>query len=439
MSSSPSVAAGAPAAPARGALRPILVLVIGTGLRLFGMSFYLVFILLFFHNDLHVSYVVAGLYIAAVGLVTVPLGQIGGGISDRVGRRRMIVLSLAGEATGLALLAWGFTVNSLVVVIGAILVVRSFGATGSPASYAYIAESVDPNSRTIGLSWWRVAFNLGSFGGISVGGLLLTFISFGQLSALAALLVGAAATVNAIWLAPTPRDLAIKGSRESAGARSTASPTPGPLRWVGQTIYSSFRPIWRDRNLLLVIIASILIMLMLVQYAYAIPSFSQSVLRVPYAILGAAVSLTGLIPVLTQVPFTKALSGRVLTRVGIWGTIAYGAAYLAFGLDATYRIEVIPALFAMMIAITIGENLVFLPIYTVPLNIAPESARGAYSGTITMVNQIGQNLGPIFAGVALTYAAHPLVTWGIIAAPAIPVIVILAYLGSQLPRNQNRV
>lgn len=438
MSSSPSVAAGAPAAPARGALRPILVLVIGTGLRLFGMSFYLVFILLFFHNDLHVSYVVAGLYIAVVGLVTVPLGQIGGGISDRVGRRRMIVLSLAGEATGLALMAWGFTVNSLVVVVGAILVVRSFGATGSPASYAYIAESVDPNSRTIGLSWWRVAFNLGSFGGISVGGVLLTFISFGQLTALAALLVGAAAMVNAIWLTPTTRDLAIK-ARESGGAHSPASSTTGPLRWVGQTIYSSFRPIWRDRNLLLVTISSILVMLMLVQYAYAIPTFSQSVLGVPYAILGAAVSLTGLIPVLTQVPFTQALSGRSLTRVGIWGAIAYGAAYLAFGLDATYRIEVIPALFAMMIAITIGENLVFLPMFTVPLNIAPENARGTYSGTVTMVNQIGQNLGPIFAGVALTYASQPFVTWGIIAAPAIPVIVILAYLGSRLSRSQNRI
>lgn len=438
MSSSPQVAVEEPAEPSPGALRPILVLVIGTGIRWFGLSFYVVFILLFLHNDLHLSYILAGLIITVIGVGTVPLGQIGGGLSDRVGRRRMIVLSLAGESTGLALLAWGFSLDSLLVILGAILLSRSFAVTGSPSTYAYIADSLGDKLRARGLSWLRVAVNLGTFGGISVAGVLLTFISFGQLTALAALLVGAAATVNGIWLVPTARDLALK-AKEPGSTRPTAAPSPSPLRWVGQTIYSSFRPIWSDRSLPLVMLASILMLLMLIQYAYAIPTFSHSVLGVPYPIVGAAVSLSGLIPVLTQVPTTKALSGRLLTRVGIWGALAYGASYLAFGLDATYRVELIPALFAMVIVITLAENLVFLPIFTLPLNIAPENARGSYSGTITMVNAFGNNLGALFAGVALTYASQPLVTWGILAAPAIPAILILAYLGSRISQSQNRV
>lgn len=436
MSSSPSAAVGEPVAPAPGALRPILVLVIGTGVRLFGYSFYLVFILLFLHSAFHLSYVVGGLYVGIVALIGIPAGQLGGGFSDRIGRRRMIVLSLAGEASGLALLAWGFSIHSLVVVVGALFLARSFGASGSPASNAYVAESVDPRLRAQGLSWIRTSFNLGAFGGAALGGLLLTFIPFGELIILAALLVGTAATVNAIWLAPTARDLARK---TSGGPLSTAAPNPGLLRWLGQSMHASFRPIWRDRRLLLLVLATILIFVMLYQFAYAIPTFSRTFLGVPFAIVGLAVSLNALIPALTQVPLTTALSGRLHTRIGIWGAVLYAASYLAFGLDAIYRVDLVVALFAMVAVSTLGEDLVFLPIFTLPLNIAPEGARGAYSGALSTANGVANFFAPFLAGVALTYGAHPLVTWGILSVPALPAIVILAYLGSHLPRSQDRI
>lgn len=438
MSSSPLEVAVGPSVPARGALRPIVVLVIGTGIRWFGFSFYGLFLLLFFHSALHLSYVVAGLYIAILGFVTLPLGQIGGGISDRIGRRRMIVLSLAGEATGLALLAWGFSISSLAAVLGALLISRAFGVTGSPAVFAYIADSMDLQLRAKGLSWLRVALNLGAFGGVALGGALLAFVTYGQLTALAALMVASAAIVSAVWLTPTVRDLAIV-SGGAGGTRSTSPSSIGPFRWLGQSMYSSFRPIWRDRTLLWVVLASIMIWLMVEQVFYAIPTFSLTFLGVPYAILGLALSLTGLIPVLTQVPLTSALSGRLHTRVGIWGAVAYAASYLAFGLDAVYRFEVVLALFAMMIVSTLGENLIYLPVFTLPLNIAPEDARGVYSGAIVTASALGGIFSPLLAGGALTYASQPLVTWGILAAPAIPAIAILAYLGSRLPRSQNRV
>ena len=438
MSSSPLEVAVATAAPARGALRPILVLVIGTGIRWFGFSFYGLFLLLFFHSALHLGYVVAGLYIAILGFVTLPLGQLGGGISDRIGRRRMIVLSLAGETTGLALLAWGFSISSLAAVLGALLISRSFGVTGSPAAFAYIADNVDLKFRAKGLSWLRVALNLGAFGGVALGGALLTFVTYGQLTALAALMVGSAAIVSAVWLTPTVRDLTIV--REgSGGARSTSSPSTGPFRWLGQSMYSSFRPIWRDRTLLLVVLASIMIWLMVEQVFYAIPTFSLTFLGVPFAILGLALSLTGLIPVLTQVPLTSALSGRLHTRIGIWGAVAYAVSYLAFGLDAIYRLEVVLALFVLMIVSTLGEDLIYLPVFTLPLNIAPDDARGAYSGAIVTASALGGIFSPLLAGVALAHASQPIVTWGILAAPAIPAIAILAYLGSHLPPSRNRI
>jgi MFS family permease len=419
-------------------LRPIRVLLLGAVVRWFGVSFYGLFLLPFFHAALGLSYAVAGLYIAAIGLVTLPVGQVGGGISDRFGRRRTIVVSLSGEAVGLAILAWGFAIPSIAVVLGALLLSRSFGVVGFSAAFAYVADSMDTTVRARGFSWLRVALNLGAFGGVALGGVLLTFVAYGQLTALAAIMVGAAAVVNGFWLTPTQRDRSLPAGASASSLVASPQELRG-TRWVGLTIYSSFRPIWHDRALFMLISASVLIWLMVNQVFYAIPAFGLTYLGIPYGVLGVALSLTGLIPVLTQVQFTSALSGRRHTRIGIWGALTYAGSFLALGLDAVTRWAIIPFFFVFMVVTTLGENLIFLPVFTLPLNIASADSRGAYSGTITTAAGVAGIFLPLVAGIALTYASDPLVTWGILAAPAIPAIAILWHLDSRLPREANRI
>ena len=419
-------------------LRSIRVLVTGVAFRWFGFSFYLYFILLALHSDFGLAYPNAGLDIAVVALVTLPLSQIGGGLSDWFGRRRMIVTTLAGEAAGLGILAWGFTISSLLVVFGGLLLARSFGTIGSPSTFAYVRDSTDIGTRAKGLSWVRVGSNLGAFGGAALAGVLLMFIAYGQLTALAAIMVGTAAAVNTVWLMPSAWDRSIvrkgKGTSPSTGDRG-----PSLLRQMGQRIYSSFRPIWHDRTLFLVILASTLILLMLYQIFFAFSTFGLIYLGIPFGILGVALSLNALIPVVGQVPLTTALAGRLHTRVGIWGAVVYALSFLAIGLDAEVRVEVVLVFIVVIVVSTIGENMVFLPIFTLPVNLAPKDLRGTYSGAITTASSVGQIFAPILAGVALTFAAHPLVTWGILAIPAVPAIMILWYLESRIPREQNRI
>ncbi len=427
-----------PPAAAVSPLRSIRVLVAGVTLRWFGFSFYLYFILLALHSDFGLTYADAGLDFAVVALVTLPLSQIGGGFSDWFGRRRMIVTTLAGEAAGLGILAWGFTIGSLLVVLGGLLLARSFGIIGSPSTYAYVRDSTDIGTRAKALSWVRVGSNLGGFGSVALAGVLLTFIEYGQLSALAAIIVGAAAAVNAVWLMPSAWDRSIV-RREKETSASTGDPSPSLLRQMRQRIYSSFRPIWHDRTLFLVILASTLILLMLYQIFFAFSTFGLIYLGIPFAILGVALGVNGLIPVVGQVPLTTALTGRLHTRVGIWGAVVYALSFLAIGLDAEVRVEVVLVFIVVIVVSTIGECMVFLPLFTLPLNIAPKDSRGTYSGAITTASSVGQIFAPILAGVALTFAAHPLVTWGILATPALPAIAILRYLDSRIPREQNRI
>ena len=419
-------------------LRSIRVLVGGAAVRWFGLYFYSFFLLAFLHSTFGLTYAVAGLWIAAIAVVTLPLGQVGGAISDLYGRRRMIVLSFAGQAVALAVVAWGFTISSLLVSLGALIVSRSFAIIGSPAIFAYVADSTDVALRAKGLSWVRVGTNLGVTGGVAFGGILLGFVPYWQLIALGAVMVGTAAIVSAAWLKPSVRDLSIVPPA-SGSPPSTAPRGARFFLWVGQTAYSSFKPIWQDRTLFLVVLASIPILVLMNQISYGISTFGLSILAIPSGVLGLALALNGLIPVLTQVPLTTVLKGRLLTRVGIWGVMVYALSFVAIGLDAVGRVEVVLTFVVVVVVSTLAENMTYLPVFTLPLNISPKDARGTYSGVILTTNGIGGIIAPLLAGVALSYAADPLVTWGILAAPALPAIALLWYLGSHIPQEANRI
>ena len=413
------------------------VLVVGFSLRWFGFSFYGFFVLLLLHSSFGLTFAEAGLDVAAVALVALPFSQLGGGLSDRWGRRGVVVLSLAGEAGGLALVAWGISVDSLAVVLGALAVSRALAALGFPATIAYVRDSTDSATRTAGLSWLRVGGNLGAVGGVALAGVLLAFVGYGPLTALAALLIGAVAGANAVWLRPTERDRSLPAS--AGVGRSAAGRPTRALPKIGRSLYSTFEPLWADRDLLLTVLAIALIYLLNLQVGYAIPTFGLEVLGIPYPVLGALLAFNGLVPALGQVPLTRALAGRRLTVAGVWGTALYAVSFLVLGVDGEARAAVVAVFALVVIVASLAENLCFLPVYTLPVNLAPETSRGVYAGASLSAAGVGGVFAPLLAGVALTFSSHPVVTWAILAAPAVPAMVILRRLGSRLPGGQDRI
>jgi hypothetical protein len=79
---------------------------------------------------------------------------------------------------------------------------------------------------------------------------------------------------------------------------------------------------------------------------------------------------------MTQVPMTNALKGWRLTTVGIWGILAYVAAFLSLGILALRPVAVVAVMFVVVIVMTMGENLVFCAGSTIPMNLAPKDQRG---------------------------------------------------------------
>ena len=97
--------------------------------------------------------------------VTAPLL---GSLSDRFGRRRVLLFSLFGAAVGYGLMAMA---NSFVLLILARGIAGAMAGNIS-AAQAYIADITTPETRARGMGLFGAAFGLGFIVGPSIGGLL---------------------------------------------------------------------------------------------------------------------------------------------------------------------------------------------------------------------------------------------------------------------------
>src|SRR5580658_4358632 len=158
--------------------RNLRLLGLGVGIRMMGNAMYMPFLALFLANVLHLPYFEIGSIIVVLGVVQLPFNFLGGLLTDRWGRRRLILVGLFAEAVATAGLAYAFSIPSLV---GAILAAGLGGVVTSmtgPASSAYIADFAEGADRTRGFTFYRIGFNAGYSVGVTLGGLLISVIGF---------------------------------------------------------------------------------------------------------------------------------------------------------------------------------------------------------------------------------------------------------------------
>ncbi len=122
------------------------------------------FIVKTWSNDAFIIGMLGSLYAATQLLVAPILGS----LSDRIGRRPVLLLCLFGSALAYLSIALA---NSITLLAAAIAL---GGAAGSsmPVAQAYIADTTTPQHRARGLGLLGAAFGLGLIGGAAMGGFL---------------------------------------------------------------------------------------------------------------------------------------------------------------------------------------------------------------------------------------------------------------------------
>jgi MFS family permease len=148
--------------------RTVRLLVAGTFVNRLG-SFILPFLTLVLHREFHLSEAQSGLLVGAYGAGSIVSMLMGGFLTDRLGRRRTLLLSLSGS--GVVAISMGFAPSVRVFV--PLLVAFAFVADlYRPASSAIVADLVPSRDRAVGYAALRMAVNLGFGVGVALGGLL---------------------------------------------------------------------------------------------------------------------------------------------------------------------------------------------------------------------------------------------------------------------------
>jgi MFS family permease len=384
-----------------------------------GIAIYAPFLALFLVNALRLAYVEVGLLIVGIGIVQLPFGFLGGLLTDRWGRRNIILVGLAAEAVATAGLAYAFSIESLSAAIVAALLGGIVTSAAGPASSAYIADFSEGSERTRGFTFYRIGFNAGYSAGVTLGGLLISYIGFAGAVATASAIIGAGTAVLIATLEPSPGDAA-----RSARSAPMSRENPGTRSAPNQSLRGSLRLLAKDTVALELLVAFALGGLVVGQWGITFPLYVHNVLGISYSLLGIGLALNGLVVVFGQHATTERVLGRRHTSIAAAGILLYVAAFLGLGVAGLYLFFPAAVFFLAVIVLTFGENLITIPGATLPSNLAPAGEVGSYNGLFSMAVGGGGLAAILTGGVVLSWTANPLLIWALLVLPAIPCVIL---------------
>lgn len=306
-----------------------------------------------------------------------------GALSDRHGRRPVLLLSLCGSAAGFAV----FGVGGSLWMLLAGRVIEGLTAGSISTMYACIADTHAPHERGPAFGLLGVAGGLGFMLGPVLGGLL------GQWS-LSAPLYGAAivAMLNAAlvwrWL---PESLPL--------ARRSVPAQPGRMNAISQLASALQLPSLR---LLFGVVFCFALASVLLQSNIAV--LMKDLLALTPASIGLVLAGVGVIDIVSQGLVVR----RLLPRFGERRVAGAGLLINASGLLLLAwlaRFPLVPLLLCGVALFTFGDGLFQPSVNALIADAAPDSRQGEVQGANQAQQSIARMLGPL-AGAWL-YALHP--------------------------------
>ncbi|MFM4803591.1 MDR family MFS transporter [Aeromonas bivalvium] len=352
---------------------PILVWIVILGTFMVRTSFFMVwpFLSILLYRDYGLSATLIGLILGATAALSTLVGFYGGWLSDKWGRRSILLFGCLVSAASFALLGLSHQVSWLVLgVIGSGL---SYGLIDSPGKALMADSLVEPKARELALHLRYFLLNLGAALGPLIG------VSYG-LSARQEtfLLLGASYLLLGL--------LFVVGFRLSP-CQSISPSGPG-MRAV-------LRVLGRDRAFLLLTLANLLLMLVYAQFEspliqYLTRAGTPEVAR----LVGLLVTTNALTIVLLQFPLLHLTARwRIKHRLQLGVALFLGAQLLfALGDTAIWWHWIVA-----VILLSVGECILF-PLLNVLIDqMAPAHLKGSYFGAASL-SGLGVAMGALLGG-----------------------------------------
>jgi MFS family permease len=300
---------------------------------------------------------------------------LGGALTDRIGRRSMIIFSLLTSA--FSTLAMGF-VDSLQAFYIIAMVSGIFTDTGGPAYNAIVGDLLPEEKRAQGFGVLRVALNVSAVIGPAIGGFLAAR-SYLALFIIDAIISTIVAIIVYFTIPETKPQLQPGVKPES----------------MGQSFRGYFR-VFGDGAFLLFILASTLAWMTYMNMNTTLGVFLRDVHGIPEAGYGYIISLNAIIVVLFQFWTTRRLEKYPPMLVMGLGTLLFAAGFVMYGLFSNYIWFMLA-----MVVITVGE-MIAIPVSSAQvINFAPEDMRGRYGAVYGISWMLPFAVGPYLAGLLL--------------------------------------
>jgi MFS family permease len=302
----------------------------------------------------------------------------GGALTDRLGRKGMLIFGLVTSA--LTSLLMGL-VSSIELFFGSALVVGLFVNAGGPAQQAMVADLLPDEKRTQGFGILRVMANLAVTIGPAIGGLL------------------AARSYLYLFICDAVLSLITAGIVALVIEETRPAPREGePEQTMAQT-FGGYRDVLRDATFILFIGAYILMALVYMQMNSTLAVYLRDTHSVSEQGFGYILSLNAAMVVLFQFFITRRISKyRPLNMMAI-GALLYAVGFGMYGFVSAYVLFLVA-----MAIVTIGEMLTAPTAQAMVAHFAPEDMRGRYMAIFGFSWVIPLTVGPLLAGLIMDNA-----------------------------------
>jgi DHA1 family tetracycline resistance protein-like MFS transporter len=326
------------------------------------------------HVDLEQATRIAGYMLVIFAVTQFFAGPVLGNLSDRFGRRPVLIASMLAFGMDYALMAWAPTLAWLFLgrAIAGIA-----GAVYGPAS-SVLADVTPPEKRSGVFGLIGAAFGIGFVIGPAIGGLLADFGPRAPFAAAAILALGNALVMTLAM----PETLARENRR--------------PFKLRDAHVIGAFRPLFHAGNAAPLLAAWFVWQLAHMVYPSTWSFWAAIRFNWDPRAIGLSLAFVGFVMALVQ----GGLTGRIIARVGekralVIGLVSAGVSFLAFAFITqswqAYALFVVSAL----------SGLIFPAMNGLLSRMVDASHQGALQGGIGSMGSVSSILGPLLLTQAL--------------------------------------
>lgn len=334
------------------------------------------FFSLYITGKFNVGMTQAGMVLATFSIFGIAGNMIGGALTDRFGRRKLILFGLVFSA--LSTLTLGF-VNSLAALFPLAAFIGLLSDVAGPAHQAMMADILTEKQRQEGFGLMRVVRNLAWIIGPSIGGFVANY-SFTLLFVIDAIVSCIVAIIFYKFMPETKPEHHHENQ-------------PHESFW--QTI-TGYGVVLKDFAFGAFIVAAILMSAVYQQMYNSLSVYLRDNHSINPQGYGFLMTTSAITVILFQFWVSRRIKHRPPFVIMAIGTLFYMIGFSMFGVVAAYWLFM-----SAIVVITIGEMLIMPTSQTLAANFAPEEMRGRYMAIFGLTWLLPSTFAPMLAGIIL--------------------------------------